>query len=447
MRTFDLSKTRGRVRRRRQLAAVALVAFSLAVVTVSFLRFNPFSDTTTVTAMFDDSRGVARAGLKTTTEVRLAGAKVGDVSSIERVGDHARFKLEIDPDAARALRADATAELRPRTPFEGNSYVDLDAGRSARPLNGTIGLARTRNYVSLYEALSFARTPVRADLRKIVEKARVVLRPTAQRGLQEALAGMPALNRHLAQGAPALAGPNGETLAGVVNAANRTMGAIAAEQRTLNPFLDNAARTFASFDVDQGRALDATLRVLPGSLRHLTSGSRSLAGILDRLDPLAQRLVPGMRQLAPTLTAAQPMLRTGAPALRRAAPLVRNLRGALDDLRRAAPATRQLLRATEPTSELLNSSLLDALYRKTPSGLPAYLSLINTLQGASSAFSTFQTPEQGRQPGQMGWGHFVNFEGRFYTGYATPELPPCKLFSLISETLAGQLGRAGMCQR
>jgi ABC-type transporter Mla subunit MlaD len=424
-----------------------LLGLALAAVTVGFLRVNPFSDKTTVTAMFHDARGVARAGLKTTTEVRLAGAKVGDVARIERVGDHALFTLEIDPGAARALRSDAQAELRPRTPFEGNSYIDLEAGRAAARLEGTIPLAHTRNYVSLYEALSFARGPVRADLRKIIEKLRVTLRPAAQRGIQGALAGMPALSRHLAQGAPALAGPNGDTLAGVVAAANGTMGAVAAEQRSLTPFLDHAARSFAGFDVDQGRALDAALRVSPGSLRQLAAGSQALSGILERLDPLARQLVPGMRELGPTLTAARPLLRTGSSALHRGAPLVGELRGALDGLRKAAPATRRLLRATEPTSDVLNSSLLDALHRKTPVGLPAYLAVINTLQGASSAFSSFQTTEQGRQPAQIGYGHFVNFEGRFYTGYATPELPACKLFALISQNLAEQLGRAGVCRR
>lgn len=447
MRIHDPQPTRNRLRWRRQVAAVALLVISLAVVTLSFLRFNPFRDTTTVTAMFADSRGVARAGLKPTTEVRLAGAKVGSVSSIVRVGDHALFKLDIDPDAARALRSDAAAELRPRTPFEGTTFIDLEAGHAAAPLKGTIPVARTRNYVSLYEALSFAQAPVREDLRKIVGKLPVVLRPSAQRGLQGALAGMPALNRHLAQGAPALAGPNGATLAGLVEAANRTISAVAAEQRSLNPFLDHAARTFASLDADQGRALDAALRVSPRSLRELTAGSQALSGILERLDPLARELVPGMRHLAPTLTAARPLLHTGAPALRRGTPLIRDLRGTLNGLRSAAPATRQLLHATEPTSDVLNTSLLDALHRKTPVGLPAYLALINTLQGASGSFSAFQTPAQGRQPGQTGWGHFMNFEGRFYTGYATPELPPCKLFELMSKNLADQFGRAGVCWR
>ena len=120
------------------------------------MRFNPFHGGSTVRIAFATSIGVTRSGAA--TEVRIAGVEVGSVTAIDRDGDHALFTLRVSSSAAHALRADATAELRPRTPFEGTAFIDLHPGSAdAPPLGGaTIPLSHTSIYVGLYPALSFA---------------------------------------------------------------------------------------------------------------------------------------------------------------------------------------------------------------------------------------------------------------------------------------------------
>jgi ABC-type transporter Mla subunit MlaD len=441
--TTSIPPTVRAARRRRQTAGALILLAIVGLFTIAITRWNPFSSDAIVHAEFADAIGTTPGGAL--TEVRLDGVEVGTVTKIVRDGDHALFTLSISPSAAHELHADATAELRPRTPFEGTAFVDLTPGHAAGPLTSTIPLARTRDYVGLYSALQFATAPTRSSLQSDLAGLSATLGPAAQTGLRGALNTLPALVRHLGPAATAFAGPHDTELLGTIRGASRTFAALSAEESTIPGFIADSATSFSAFNVDAGRPLGAALQSLPGTLAALRPGQAALNAILNATDPLTGELRPGLRQVPGTLSAIDPLLRTGKPALTQATPLLANLRSTLGTVARATPATHTVLSDLGSTVKVLGGSLLPALNRQTPIGVPAYLALINALQGGDGAFENFQTPAQGRAPGAIGAGHFVNFQGRFYTGYATPSLPACSLFATLSPVIGSDFQKYGLC--
>src|SRR3954447_21226976 len=104
-----------------KLYGVMLVAVALGLVTLSVLQFNRvFTPADYVTVHLH------RAGLQllTGSDVKVRGIVVGSVEGISSTGDGADVKLRLSPDQARALPANVTVRLLPKTLF-GEKYVDL----------------------------------------------------------------------------------------------------------------------------------------------------------------------------------------------------------------------------------------------------------------------------------------------------------------------------------
>src|SRR5699024_4666234 len=118
----------------------AVVAIGLAAIVLVALRPNPFRHTQDVWVRFDSVQGLGSID----RNVRVAGVNVGSIGTVERIGDDALVKLEIDPDIV--VHSDAIAALRPHTLFEGSDFVDLQPGSpSAPPLAGsTLPRSQTR---------------------------------------------------------------------------------------------------------------------------------------------------------------------------------------------------------------------------------------------------------------------------------------------------------------
>lgn len=418
---------------------VLVLVLALVIVAVGVLKPRPFNGDRTVHVDVADASGIGVVG----EEVRMAGTPVGRIAGVDRVGDHARLTLKLGKEAG-ALHRDATAELRPHLAFEGTAYLDLHPGSPGAGDLGdaTIPLSRTRVYVPLDTALRAFDPSTRAATRATVRELRDVLARGGGAGLQATLRRTPALTRALGPAALAAQGPHGTELTGALRGLARTTDAVARRRADLVPLTRSAARTFAAFDADQGAALDGTLAALPPALAALDRGGVSLEGIVDRLDPLARELRPGLAALRPSLDTARPLVRSLGPALTRATPLVADLRGAIRSGAAARPATARLLDALDPSTTLLDASLLPALHAPTKKlGLPAYLSFLNMFAGGGGASRPFQT---GSEPGAMGAGHFMRFGFRFITGMGAPT-PPCSLLAKANPQLAQAFSDAGGC--
>src|SRR4051795_1964084 len=108
-----------------------------------------------------------------------------------------------------------------------------------------------------------------------------------------------------------------------------------------------------------------------------------------------------------------------------ARPVLADARRALDAGAVAAAPAARLLRATTPSLELLDRSLLPALRAPTAVlHVPAYLAFLNLFEGGGGASRPFQTLSDSPR----GAGHFMRFGFRFLTGAGAP-LPPCTLLA------------------
>lgn len=426
---------------RRRLIGVLVLGALIALLALAYVRPNPLAQELTVRAIFDDVAGMGVVG----TEVRLAGTPVGKISDRRRVGDDALVTMQLAPEAGPIGR-DASAELRPRTAFEGTTFVELRPGTTAGEKLGdkVIPRTRTRTFVALDEALRFATAGTRRTLREDVHDLGALLTGDGSAGVRETLRRAPALTRDLAFGARAARGPTGSELQGAVNGLADTVRAVAAEEQNLTRVVRAAAPTVAALDSDGGAPLDRTLRILPGALANLDSGGRALRALVHRVDVVSDDLRPGLRALAPALDETRPLLRSARPVLRQAPPFLREIRSALAAGGRAGRPADRLLRTLRPTAATLDSSLLPALEAPTGLGLPSYLQFTNLFQGGAGAFRPFLGKGSGLPLLDPGPGHFTRFSGRFFTGLGAP-LPPCAGIGRINSLASQLLSRNGLC--
>lgn len=363
--------------------ALAVIAWSLAG------KPTPFgSSASVVRAEFRDVSSLIRFD----RDVRLGGVDVGTIGKVQRTGDTARVELELDPDVARTIRADASAELRPHTLFDGNSFIELDPGSPSAPPLGDriIPLSRTRNYVTLDKALRVLDTPTRTALQETVGGLADTLRPSAVPPLRATITRLPQLMQRTARWTPAVAGPHRTELRGAVRGLARTVAAVAAARTAIPPLVRSTAATVRAVDAPDP-ALARALERLPGTLATTRRGSRALHRTLVALRPVAGGLVPVMHGLGPTLGEARPVLRRLGPALARSRPFFADLRATLDAGGRAATPARRRMVSLLPTLDLLRGDLIPYLLSRAPAGGSVIDGLGALGAGAAGVLSSLNT--------------------------------------------------------
>ena len=189
----------------------SLIGLALALVSVVLLGWSlagkpdPLATHHVVWAEFEDAATVIHFD----RDVRLGGVNVGTIGEIQRQGDIARVELKLKPEVADAVRRDASAELRPHTLFDGNSFIELEGGSpSAPPMgNGTIPLSRTKNYVTLDKALRVLDTDTRRALQGVLRDAGRALGDRQVSALRQGFEKSPPLLRATRGWARAAQGP------------------------------------------------------------------------------------------------------------------------------------------------------------------------------------------------------------------------------------------------
>ena len=321
----------------------------LVTIVAVYLSYNaneglPFVPTYSLTAEVPNSAGLVRGN-----EVRIGGARVGVVSSIEADSKPdgsatAQLQLELDPEV-EPLPDDSTLLIRPRSAL-GLKYVEITTGRSARgfPENATIPLAS-----------SAATRPVEIDdfFNMFSDPTRVAMRSnSATYGTAFAGRG-PALNQTF-EGL--------EPLMRELEPAMRTIASQATEFDEFFPALEQAAAEAAPVADIQASlwvALDSTFSAwesVAGPLQDTISGGP------PALDT-AIRELPAQR---PFLTESEKLFRNFRPAFANLAAAAPDLAAAFrvgePALQRSPDFNRRLTRSIATLEELGND-------RRVPSGL------------------------------------------------------------------------------
>lgn len=363
---------------------------------------NPFSHPPTIHVELRDASTLIHFD----RDVRLSGAIVGKVGDVRRRGDLAVLTLHLSDDARKALHTDATAELRPHTLFDGNSFVELHPGSASAPRlgDGTIRVARTTNYVSLDKALRVMRPGTRRSLQQLLHGLRTSIGPRESGALRRTFRTVPSLMTAQGQWARAAQGPSRHELSGAIAGFAKTTDAIARARDDIGPSLQDLGPTATSFQGTQD-ALGRTLAVLPASLEAMRASSTALEPTLRQARAWAVDTTPGLRALSPTLTELRPVVRDSIPALRQARPLAAALRGTLARVRVAAPPAVRLLKALGPVFQQAADDLIPYLSTRTATGTSVIEGLLYTTSSATSMLSPVKSIADGETTGSSGPGH------------------------------------------
>ena len=280
--------------------------------------------------------------------VRVAGVRVGDISSVDYENGHAVVTMAIDQKFLPVYK-DATILLRPKTGLK-DMFLELDPGTDYDASsdddeyqNGdTIPVANTAPDTNVDQILSALDSDNRAYLRLLLTQGGEGLRGRGQ-DLGKLLGSLGPINRGLARINTEVAkrkdnlrrlihnmnllfgavGEDGEGIGQLVSASNQTLGAIASESPDVERTVSLLGPTLRTTRVALEKT-DALATVLGPSLNSLRPFARRLKPINDSLAHLAKNTY-------------QPVKNDIRPFVRNARQPVRNLRPAAKNLVAATP--------------------------------------------------------------------------------------------------------------
>jgi virulence factor Mce-like protein len=279
------------------LAAVVIGAVVLVMGWINVNFAAPWASTHTVTAQVTDVDGIA-----VSSDVRIAGRLVGQVTQVTARGDHADLTFHVD-GAEWPLPADTTASIRLAT-LLGQKYVELVPGsdRSHQLAdNGVIPLAATRPVVDFDQLLNTFDPPTRQALTTLIRTVGAGVQ--GQDGtLQQLIPGLRDLSVHGQAPTATLAQHDADLnailaslgtvadqlnrsrddLAGVVDTMNSVTGALAANPEVVRGFIGNTD------------ALNRTAHQVLGNggAPQLAAGLQQLAPVAGQFDRLLASLLP-----------------------------------------------------------------------------------------------------------------------------------------------------------
>jgi ABC-type transporter Mla subunit MlaD len=428
---------------RRRLIGAALLVAVVLLAWLGIAKPNPFAHDEIVEAMFDHVQGIALVQ----RDVRVAGVNVGSIGTVRRVGTHAEVELVLHQHIP--VYRDARAWLRPHTPFEGTTFIDLDPGTlGAGRLGGApIPLAQTDVFVSAGNVLSTFTAPVRHSFQVIVAQLSAALGPVGRHGLRAALANAPDLLRDTAAVAPELRGADGtphDHLQSLIPGLSETVSALAGQGNQLSDVARDAATTLDAVTAQDAVPLGRSLAALPASLAGMASASHGAVGVLHAAQGAAGDLLPALREVprtAPTLTA---LLRRAAPVLPAAAPVVNEFADALATLGRNGPQLARLLAELGPIAHAVRDQLVPALDKPTALGLPTYLQLMAATTGFTGGVSSFVGPVQ--VGSSMSTGHVLRgtLQGPVTLPLGALDIP-CSAIAALNQGAVSVVEALGLC--
>jgi len=400
----------------RGVLAAAAVALALVVLIAIVVAVDD-GEGYRVRALFDTAAAAVPG-----EEVRVAGAKVGTIESLDVTEESkAVAVLAIDDERFTPFHADAHCTVRPQS-LIGERYVECEPGTlSAAPLEQVdagegegqhlLPLERTSAPVDLDLIQNIMRLPYRErfailinelgaglagrgqDLREVVRRANPALEQT-----DRVLAVLASQNRVLAR---------------LASDSDAALAPLARERERVAGFINNANAT-ATATAERRGDIEASIERLPGFLAQLRPLMADLGRFADQGAPVARDLrlaAPDLsrliRQLGPFSTAATPSLVslgeatvTGRPALIRTRPLIRDLASFAQQARPVSTNLDRLTRSFDETGgierladylfyQALATNGFDGIGHYLRAGLIVNLCSLYAVQPAAGCSSNF----------------------------------------------------------
>lgn len=291
-------------------------------------------------------------------EVDIAGAKIGEIASVELHNGRAIVSMSLTPANARYIYRDATLLLRPKTQLKDET-VEVNPGSPAAgrvPSGYVIPVAQTAPDANLEELLDALDGESRAALQQLLAGVGIGLNGNSE-NLSATFKRFAPLAHELAEIGREVDKRQGEVKDDVHNF-GLLMEALGNKDSQLGALVDSANSVLATFS-QQDQEVQETLRELPGALHQVNSGLGKLARTAHLAGPTLTRLEPFARDLAPANRALKPFFEQTAPtlehqirpALRQILPVINRLQPTLTDFAQAAP---QLASSFTVINELFN---------------------------------------------------------------------------------------------
>jgi virulence factor Mce-like protein len=306
--------------------------------------------------VFDSAFGIVEGA-----DFKVAGVRAGQVESFDLSTGYpprAVIDVVVEQDGLRALRADATCEIKPQS-LIGEYFVDCVPGKSARPLpNDTVPVTRTANTISLDLVNNILREPQRERLPLILNAlgAGLAGRPAdVQEVLKRAHPGLRETNQTLG-----ILARQDDVIEKFIADADTVVHALAERRADVVRFVDeseDAARVSATRREDLARTFDR----LPVFLEELEPTMARLEQVADEQVPVLrnlrsaapdlnrtfQRLQPFSEAAGPVFTSLGELSRTGREALEESQDEIDELRQLAEQAPDLAQPLRQLLQALD----------------------------------------------------------------------------------------------------
>ena len=294
--------------------------------------------------------------------VRVAGVRVGDISSVDLENGHAVVTMAIDRKFLPVYK-DATILLRPKTGLK-DMFLELDPGTNYDPNSnddefqngGTISVANTAPDTNVDQVLSALDGDTRAYLRLLLTQGGEGLNGRGK-DLGKLLGSLGPINRGLARLNTEVA-KRKDNLARLIHNMNLLWGRVGEDGQGIQQLVsasDQALGAIASQSPDVERTiglLGPTLRTTRVALTKTDQMATVLGPAINSLRPFARKLKPINDSLANLAkTTYSPVKNDIRPFVRNARQPVRNLRPAAKNL---AAATPRLTTLVEKLNKLFN---------------------------------------------------------------------------------------------
>jgi phospholipid/cholesterol/gamma-HCH transport system substrate-binding protein len=270
--------------------------------------------------------------------VTIAGAKIGEIQSVDLNNGIATVSMRIVPKYARFYR-NATMLLRPKTQLQ-DITVEVNPGTpSAGKLKAgeVIPLSQTAPNVDFDEFLAGLDGETRAYLQELLAAAGEGLNHNG-RALSAALKRFDPTARLGQEIAQQLASRSANIARSIHNFSLLTE-ALGGKDQQLAQLIDSSNAVFKTFS-EEDASFQSTLRLLPGALGKTKTGLGKLAEATDQLGPALRKLQPFASALGPANTATRRLAEATTPILKNEIrPFARKILPVVNELQ---PATQKL---------------------------------------------------------------------------------------------------------
>jgi phospholipid/cholesterol/gamma-HCH transport system substrate-binding protein len=246
--------------------------------------------------------------------VTIAGAKIGEVASVELRNGIATITMKVTPKYARIYR-NATLLLRPKTQLQ-DITVEVNPGTpgAGKLASGsTLPLSQTAPNVNFDEFLSSLDAETRAYLQELLAGAGEGFKNNGK-AFSATLKRFYPLSREVREIAKELAARHENTARAIHNFRLLTE-ALGGKDKQLAELVDASNAVFATF-AKEDQNVQSTLRLLPGALSKARSGLGKLATAAHVLGPTLHELKPFAKALGPANEATQQLTRVTTPIIK-----------------------------------------------------------------------------------------------------------------------------------